>query len=191
MKYTVTINEKAKTIKVNLGGYEGVAKCCPTDSFNITTGIELALERAKVAKANAEQKKAEKPMGVMELVKALEKALPAGQVVVVGNGKSLNEMQKKWLHALTDCGCKCGGKSEGKCYTDEEIEAIKAEAYDDGYADGSSDGYDSGYDQGESDGYEDGYSDAQEELEGSELTEAEVGELVDTIHNLLAEVLCP
>ena len=56
MKYTVTINEKSKTITVNLNGYEGVSKCCATDTFNLQTGIELALERAKMAKANAEAK---------------------------------------------------------------------------------------------------------------------------------------
>ena len=54
MKYTVSINEKKRTVTVNLDGYEGVARCCPTDCFNVQTGVELALERAKVAKANAE-----------------------------------------------------------------------------------------------------------------------------------------
>ena len=91
MKYTVSINEKSKSITVDLDGYKGTAKCCPTDNFNITTGIELALERAKVAKANAEASKSPitKSGDVMELVKALEKALPKGQVVLVGNGDSL------------------------------------------------------------------------------------------------------
>lgn len=100
MKYTVTINDK--TVTVNLNGYKGVAKCCATDTFNLQTGIELALERARVAEANA-KKPVAKPMGVMELVKALEKALPKGQVVVVGNGNGLTAEQKKWLHSLTDC----------------------------------------------------------------------------------------
>ena len=168
MKYTVSINEQAKEIKVNLNGYEGVAKCCPTDSFNITTGIELALERAKVAKANAEKPKVTaKPMTVMELVKALEKALPKGQMVVVGNGKELTAEQKRWLHNLTDCkgGCRC----ESQCYTDEDIEEIKEAAYDEGYEDGENsvdDRYDEGYADGHSDGYDEGYEDAVDEYEG-------------------------
>ena len=119
MQYTVTINEKSKTVTVNLNGYEGVAKCCATDTFNLQTGIELALERARVAEANA-KKPVVKPMGVMELVKALEKALPEGQAIVVGNGKGLTTSQKAWLHSLTDC--------EGD--------------YDEGYADGYADAQD-------------------------------------------------
>ena len=53
MNYTVSVNESKKEIVVMLDGYKGVAKCCPTDNFNLGTGIELALERAKVAKAKA------------------------------------------------------------------------------------------------------------------------------------------
>ena len=119
MKYTVTINEKSKTVVVNLNGYEGIAKCCETDTFNLQTGIELALERARVAKANAEAKKnsVTKSGDVMELVKALEKALPKGQMVVVGNADEMTAEQKAWLHSLTDC--------EGD--------------YDEGYADGYAD----------------------------------------------------
>ena len=166
MKYTVEINEKSKSITVDLDGYKGTAKCCPTDSFNITTGIELALERAKVAKASAEKPKAvAKPMTVMELVKALEKALPKGQIVIVGNGKELTAEQKKWLCNLAECKC---SKSDGNYYTDEEIEDIKIEAYDEGYADGEEsidDRYDEGYDDGHADGYDSGYSDAVDEYE--------------------------
>ena len=134
MKYTVTINEKSKTVVVNLNGYEGVAKCCETDTFNLQTGIELALERAKVAEANAKKPKfAEKPMGVMELVKALEKALPKGQMVVVGNGKELTAEQKRWLHNLTDCNgscdcsdCDCCDCDDcDLCYTEEDMERAK------------------------------------------------------------------
>ena len=176
MKYTVEINEKSKSITVDLDGYKGTAKCCPTDSFNITTGIELALERAKVAKANAEKPKVvAKPMGVMELVKALEKALPKGQMVIVGNGNYMTEEQKKWLCRLADCGCSCHkskSKSDGEYYTDEEIEDIKDNAYDEGYNEGYADGeesvddrYDEGYDDGHSDGYDSGYSDAVDEYE--------------------------
>jgi flagellar biosynthesis/type III secretory pathway protein FliH len=189
MKYTVTINEKSKSITVDLDGYKGTAKCCPTDSFNITTGIELALERAKVAKANAE-KPTEKPMGVMELVKALEKALPKGQVVVVGNCEGLTARHKEWLHSMTDCkgGCSC----EGECYTDEEIEDIKADAYDEGYEDGKNDAddrYDEGYDDGHADGYDAGYADALDEVEENSLTEDEVDELTDTIRGLIEDAL--
>jgi flagellar biosynthesis/type III secretory pathway protein FliH len=138
MKYTVTINEKSKTITVNLNGYEGVAKCCSTDTFNLQTGIELALERARVAKANAEAKKnsVTKSGDVMELVKALEKALPKGQMVIVGNGNELSKAQKNWLHSLTDC--KGGG------YTEDDLD----EAYEEGYVDGHSDGYDEGCEEG-------------------------------------------
>ena len=190
MKYTVVINEKSKSITVDLDGYKGTAKCCPTDSFNITTGIELALERAKVAKANAEKSKTEKPMGMTELVKALEKALPKGQVVVVGNGGGLTAEQKRWLHNLTDCkgGCRC----EGECYTEDEIEDIKASAQEDGYEDGQNavdDRYEEGYDDGHADGYDAGYQDAIEECEESELTEDEVEELADTIRGLIVDAL--
>lgn len=63
---------------------------------------------------------------VMELVKALEKALPQGEMVIVGNGKELTAEQKAWLHSLTDC------KGD----------------YDDGYDDGYTDGLDEAYDEG-------------------------------------------
>ena len=185
MKYTVTINEKSKSITVDLDGYKGTAKCCPTDSFNITTGIELALERAKVAKANAEKPKVTvKPMTVMELVKALEKALPKGQVVLVGNGKGLTAEQKRWLHNLTDCrgGCSC----KGECYTDEDIEDIKADAYDEGYEDGKNDAddrYDEGYDDGHADGYDAGYSDAVDEYE----SDTDADELAARIREVLED----
>ena len=182
MKYTVTINEKSKTITVNLNGYEGVAKCCATDTFNLQTGIELALERARVAKASAEAKKnsVTKSGDVMELVKALEKALPKGQVVIVGNGDGLTARHKEWLHSMTDCkgGCTC----EGKCYTDEDIEDIKQEAYDEGYADGLDD-VDDRYDEGYDDGYDEGYADAVDEYESG--TDAD--ELATKIKAVLEE----
>lgn len=165
MKYTVTINEKSKTVVVNLNGYEGVAKCCETDTFNLQTGIELALERARVAEANAKKPKpTEKPMSVMELVKALEKALPKGQVVIVGNGNGLTAEHKKWLHSMTDCKggyteadldeaykngyadgaeeCDCDCDNCDYCHTEADLD----EAYNEGYADGHSDGYDEGCD---------------------------------------------
>ena len=197
MKYTVVINEKSKSITVDLDGYKGTAKCCPTDSFNITTGIELALERAKVAKREAEAKKAESTTpnlegygNIMKLVRALEKALPKGQVVVVGNCEGLTAEQKRWLHNLTDCkgGCRC----EGECYTEDEIEDIKASAYEEGYEDGQDavdDRYDEGYEDGHADGYDAGYSDAVDEIEENELTEEEVDELSENIHTLIEEAL--
>ena len=157
MQYNVSINEKTKTVTVELDGYKGVAKCCPTDRFDIGTGVELALERAKVAKATAIKEKEAKlknpKPSIMELVKALEKALPKGQMVVVGNGDGLTAEQKRWLHSLTGCTNKGG-------YTAEDLD----EAYDEGYEDGQnsvSDRYDDGY----GDGYDEGYNDAVEEYE--------------------------
>ena len=176
MKYTVTINEKSKTITVNLNGYEGVAKCCATDTFNLQTGIELALERARVAEANAKKTKpAEKPMGVMELVKALEKVLPKGQMVVVGNGANMTEEQKRWLRSLAGgCDCKCECEcDEGDYYTDEEIDEIINEAYDEGY--------DKGYDEG--------YNDAHEETDEETIDENDVDLILDKIKGVLADVL--
>ena len=171
MKYTVTVNDKSKTVTVNLNGYEGIAKCCDSDNFNLQTGIELALERAKVAKASAEAKKnsVAKSGDVMELVKALEKALPKGQVVIVGNGNGLTAQHKAWLHSMTDC--KGGGYTqadldnaydegyeEGRaecdcdncdlCYTEDDYAKAYDEGYNEGYIDGHSDGYDEGCDEG-------------------------------------------
>ena len=136
MKYTVSINEKSRSITVTLAdGTKGVARCNPSDRFDINTGVELALERAKVAKATAIKEKEAKMKNptpsVMELVKALEKALPAGQMVVVGSGNGLTEAQKKWLVALGG-GCSC------KCHEVDEDE-IYERAYDEGYADGYAD----------------------------------------------------
>lgn len=182
MKYTVTINEKSKTVVVNLNGYEGVAKCCETDTFNLQTGIELALERARVAEANAKKPTA-KPMTVMELVKALEKALPKGQMVVVGNGNGLTAEQKRWLHSMTDCkgGCSC------KKYDEDYLAEIREEAYNEGYTDGQDaceccdcdncdlcyteedmdrakdEAYDEGYADGHSDGYDEGVEEGLDE----------------------------
>ena len=195
MKCTVSINDKSKTVTVTLAdGTKGVAKCCDTDQFNLSTGFELALERAKVAKANAEKPKVAKSSDVMELVKALEKALPAGQMVIVGNGKELTAEQKAWLHNLTDCKgqtkpTKC--KKGGTCYTDEEIEEMldkaHSEGYDEGYADGAADAEEGcdccdccdleyresdlndahaeGYDEGYADGYAEGKRDAMSDIQ--------------------------
>ena len=155
MKYTVSINEKSRSVTVTLAdGTKGVARCCPTDKFDINTGIELALERAKVsAKA-----KAEKPtpmatkMTVTMLVRELEKTLPEGQMVLVGNGKEMTENQKNWLRSLVGgCSCECGchDNEDGKWYSDDEIDDIKADAHEEGQYDGYEDGYEAGYNAAE------------------------------------------
>ena len=146
MKYSVSINEKKRTITVTLAdGSKGVARCCPTDNFNIQTGVELALERAKTAKTA-------KTSSVVELVKALEAALPNGQMVLVGKGEKMTEAQKEWLRSIAgNCSCGCHDNSE----EEEDITALKEEAYDEGYEEGKSDGYD--------DGYNEGYEDAKSE----------------------------
>lgn len=136
MKYTVEVNVEKRSVSVMLDGYKGTARCCPTDTFDLTVGTELALERAKVKKATAEKAKAAtKPKSVMELVRELEKALPKGQMVVVGNGKELTAEQKKWLATLagvsTKCHCSC-------CDCDEDDGDYES-GYDDGYADGYAD----------------------------------------------------
>ena len=131
MKYTVAVNEKKRTVTVDLGGYKGVARCCPTDTFNLTVGVELALERARVAKREAEAHKVNS-MSVMELVKALEKALPTGQMVVVGNGNKMTKAHKAWLRSLIGgCSCSCSC-----CDEDEDEDDRYDEGYDDGYAEG-------------------------------------------------------
>ena len=144
MKYSVSINEKKRTITVTLAdGSKGVARCCPTDNFNIQTGVELALERAKTAKTT-------KTSSVVELVKALEAALPNGQMVLVGKSEKMTEAQKEWLRSIVG-GCSCGchdNSEEGNYYTAEDIAEIKEEAYYEGYNEGKSDGYDDGYDDG-------------------------------------------
>ena len=116
-KYTVTIGEAKRTITVDLDGYKGTAKCCPTDLFDIKVGTELALERAKV-----EKEKATKPatkMSLMEAVKLVESLLPKGECVIIGNGKELTKQNKEWLHSLTDC--------KGVCSCNEAKEAIKSQ----------------------------------------------------------------
>ena len=136
MKYTVADNEKKRTVTVDLGGYKGVARCCPTDTFNLTVGVELALERARVAKREAEAPKVNS-MSVMELVKALEKALPKGQMVVVGNGDKMTEAHKAWLRSLIGgCSCTCCEVED-----EDEDEDEDDDAYDEGYDDGYADGY--------------------------------------------------
>lgn len=169
MKYSVSINEKKRTITVTLAdGSKGVARCCPTDNFNIQTGVELALERAKTAKTA-------KTASVVELVKALEAALPNGQMVLVGKGEVMTEAQKEWLRSIVG-GCPCG------CHDDseEDITALKEEAYDEGYEEGKSDGYDDGYDEG--------YEDAKSECRDVEEQRDEYEATLQIIREQLEEV---
>lgn len=114
MNYTVSVDERKKVITVVLDGYKGVAKCCDTDHFNLATGIELALERAKVAKRTAETK-AETTLdtaSTTELAKALESRLPKNGIVVIGEGKALSDVQKKRLLSLVGCPA-CGTSMKG------------------------------------------------------------------------------
>ena len=173
MKYTVSINEKKQTITVTLAdGTQGVAKCCPTDKFDIGTGIELALERAKVAQASRTKSTPTSPKSVMELIKALEAALPKGEMVVVGNGAEMTERQKEWLHSLTDCKCSCDccGDCE-KMYSEAEYDDAVSEAYENGHADG----------------YDKGYADALEETE--QLNEDDIEEILDRVREVLEEAI--
>ena len=158
MKYNVSINEAKRSITVTLAdGTKGVARCCPTDRFDINTGIELALERAKVAQRIAQTPV--KTPSVMELVKALEEALPKGQMVLVGNGKELTDNQKKWLASIagvsTKCNCPC-------CDCDEDDE------------------YENGYD----DGYADGYADAEADYEEATDTEAALARIREVLEDV-------
>ena len=144
MNYTVSVNESKKTIEVVIEGkYKGVAKCCASDNYNLQTGLELALERAKVAKANAEKPKAKSvaDMSVRELAAIIERKLRKGEVVVIGEGRVPSASQKAVLHSYTDCK---GGIS------DEELAEKVNSAYDEGYADGYADAvdeYDEEYDE--------------------------------------------
>ena len=144
MNYTVTVNESKRTIEVLLEGkYKGVAKCCKSDNYNLQTGLELALERAKVAKANAEMPKVKsaEDMSVRELAAIIERKLRRGEVVVIGEGRVPSASQKAVLHSYTDCK---GG------ITKEELDEKVNSAYDEGYADGYADAvdeYDEDYDE--------------------------------------------
>ena len=131
MKYTVTINETARTITVDLNGYKGVAKCCATDQWNITTGIELALERAKVAQANADKPKP--TVTVAEAIKVLENYV-GDHIAIVGKGVSLSENQKNELRRYADmyaptehkccdcCGCDEDEDDDDDLWEDDECE---------------------------------------------------------------------
>jgi hypothetical protein len=174
MKYTVEVNASKRTVSVMLDGYKGTARCCPTDTFDLTVGTELALERARVAKKNAEKKKTEKAkevkpttmatqMTATMLARQLEKVLPKGQIIVaVGGGDNcLTEQGKKWLATLagvsTKCHCSC-------CDCDEDDE----------------------YENGYNDGYADGYADAEADCDDSEVDE--LGTALARIREVLADV---
>ena len=101
MNYTVAVNEAKKEIKVMLDGYEGIARCCPTDNFNLGTGIELALERAKVAKANANKPKPTAKPTVAE-AKAILEEYVGDHIAIIGKGASLSENQKRELRKYAD-----------------------------------------------------------------------------------------
>jgi hypothetical protein len=139
MNYTVTVNPTKRSVTVEYKGYKGTARCCPTDTFDLTVGTELALERAKVAKATAIKEKENKiknpPLSIMELIKALEKALPVGEMIIVGNGKELTAEQKKWLATLAGVPTKC----HCPCRDCNEEDGAYERGYDDGYGDGSAD----------------------------------------------------
>lgn len=167
-KYTVTIDETKRTITVDLDGCKGTARCCPTDLFDIRVGTELALERAKVAKKNAEAKKAEQNApnlegygNIMKLVKALEKALSKGECVLIGNGKELTKQNKEWLRSLIgDKPCDC---ENCDCLTADEFEEALGGSYNEGYDAGHNEGYDTGHEEGYDAGYRDGYHDGHKE----------------------------
>lgn len=198
MKYTVSINEAKRSITVTLAdGTKGTARCCPTDHFNINTGIELALERAKVAKANTEKANAEKAkeikpspmatqMTITMLAKQLEKVLPEGQIIVaVGGGDHcLTKQGKEWLASIAGvsakCDCKCH-KADNEAY-DKGYE----EGYAKGYSEGRENGYDDGYEDGNSEGYSEGYADAKAEDEECDDAEIDYEEYSDAMQRIIA-----
>ena len=179
MKYTVSINEKKRTVTVTLAdGTKGTARCCPTDLFNVSTGIELALERAKVAKTEKATKTvpatptapAALASNLLDLVKAVEKALPQGQVVLIGAGDKLTEEQREWLLSIAGVKpCNCGS-----CDCEEEEDDDESNAYDEGYAEG--------YQDGRADGYEQAMDEADTELD-------ELARELDSVEEELQEAL--
>ena len=135
-------------------------------------------------------------LSVMQLVEALEKILPAGEMVIVGSGDCMTEAHKAWLRSLIgDAPCKCEcedrdaieqtaydeGYNDG--YADAELECseVEDEAYDRGYRDAE----ESAYERGRVDGYEDGYADAMAEVEESEEMDttalARIREILDEV----------
>ena len=121
---------------------------------------------------------------ITSMVKELEKALPKGEMVVVGNSPTPTEKNiadLKAFVALYDkssckCGCRCGCKSDA-LFTEEEVDEYAEEAYERGREEG--------YEAGHSDGYSEGYSDCQSEYEEAE---ENVEEALDRVKDILAEV---
>ena len=103
----------------------------PTDRFDLQTGIELALERARVAKANAEKEKvtAPKSISVADAIAVLEKYV-GGHVAIIGGGEGMSESQKAELRRYADM------------YAPIECPHCKEQ-------------YNKGYDKGYDEGYED------------------------------------
>lgn len=103
---------------------------------------------------------------VTSMVKELEKALPKGAMVVVGNSPTPTEKNIADLKALVaqydksscKCGCHCDCGEE--LYTVDEVNELEESAYERGH----SDGYEEGYADGSRDGYEEcesAYEDAE------------------------------
>lgn len=166
MKYTVEVN--GKSVVVILDGHKGVAKCCEGDTFNLQTGIELALERAKVAKAETNKSKPVAKPTVAEAKTILEEYV-GDHIAVIGKGKTLSDRQKRelwdWAMALAPeyapktkrCHC---------CSDCDDYERGYGEGYEDGLAAcDCEDRYDDGYSEGYTDGYEKGYADGCDECE--------------------------
>jgi hypothetical protein len=109
---------------------------------------------------------------VTSMVKELEKALPKGAMVVVGNSSTPTEKNIADLKSIiaqydktASCGkccrhCNCGEE----LYTVGEVNEVEESAYERGH----SDGYEEGYADGSRDGYaecESAYEDAECEVE--------------------------
>ena len=153
MNYTVAVNEAKKEIKVMLDGYEGIARCCPTDNFNLGTGIELALERAKVAKANANKPKPTAKPTIAEARAILEEYV-GDHIAIIGKGKTLSENQKRELRKYADM------------YAPIECPHCK-EQYDKGYHKGYAEGYEDYLSECADDEDYDEYEDEDENTECS------------------------
>ena len=117
---------------------------------------------------------------VTSMVKELEKALPKGAMVVVGNSPTPTEKNIADLKALVaqydKSSCKCGKYCNCKgdaLFTEEEVDEYAEEAYERGREEGYTDGYAKGYSD-----YEEEYEEAEENVE----------EALDRVKDILAEV---
>lgn len=189
MKYTVSINEKKRTVTVTLAdGTKGTARCCPTDLFNVNTGIELALERAKVAKTAKTATTPTAPASnLLDLIKAVEKALPEGQAVLIGAVDKLTEEQREWLLSIAGVKpCKCGS-CNCNCEEDEDEDEDASNAYDEGYAEGYQNGRADGYEQAMNEADSD-LADLTEELDQLEEELQEALSALERIHRISGEI---